>query len=84
VTSLFHKNSPHGFGRSREEVPAAIPTLLIRCADQSKVGFVHQGRGLQSLPGVFLSEARCGEFPQFLVNERQELVRCLRVTLLDG
>jgi len=45
---------------------------------------MNQGRGLQGLPRFFLRQPSAGQFPQFLVHERQQLLGGVRVTLLDG
>jgi hypothetical protein len=43
-----------------------------------------QGRGLQRLAGLFLSESLGREFAEFLVDERQELLGGVGIASLDG
>jgi len=44
---------------------------------------MNQGRGLQRLPWFLLRQPPAGQFTQFPVNERQQLLGGVRVTLLD-
>src|SRR5262249_14620305 len=84
VAGPVDEDPPHRLRRSAKKVPAAIPLLLLVRGDQPDVSLVHQGRGLQRLPGAFLTELLCGEFSQLVVDERQERVRGARIALLDG
>ena len=43
-----------------------------------------QGRGLQRLAGLFLSESLGREFTEFVVDQRQESLGGVRVALFDG
>jgi hypothetical protein len=72
---LFDQDPPHGFGGCGKEVSAAVPVLRLFAVQQAQVGFVDEGRGLQRLAGILLRHADCGEVPQLVVNERQELFR---------
>ena len=52
--------------------------------DKSQIGFMHQGGGLQRLPGVLLSHFLGGESAQLVVDQRQKLFRGVRISLFDG
>jgi hypothetical protein len=45
---------------------------------------MHQRRGLQGLPRRFAGHFVRGQPAQFLVNQREQFVRGLRVALLNG
>ena len=45
---------------------------------------MHEGRGLEGLTGLLLSELPCRKTPELPVDQRQELLGRLRVALLDG
>jgi hypothetical protein len=45
---------------------------------------MHQGRRLQRLVRPLLGHLGSGQLPQFLINERQELLRRLRFALFDA
>ena len=83
AAGVIDKNPPHGLSGGGEKMPAALP-VLGSAVHEPQIGLMHQCRGLQCLAWFLLSESRCGQLAQFLVNERQELVGGLRVTLLDG
>src|SRR5262249_51301355 len=70
-------------GRGGEEVTAAIPLLLVLVADQTQVSFVHERGRLEGLTWLFAGELRCSEFAELVIDERQEFVGGLPVTLLD-
>ena len=51
---------------------------------EPKVRLVDQRRGLERLPGLFLRELLRRQFPQLLVDQRQELLRGVRITGFQG
>ena len=57
-------------------MPPAFPLLLTVDVHQANLGFVHQGRGLQCLPGFFLRQILGGQSAQLIVNQRQQFLRC--------
>ena len=63
---------------------SAFPSLGTILVHQPQVGLMDQGRGLQRLPGRLLGHPLGGELAQLVVDERQELLRGVRVALLDG
>ena len=55
---VLNQDSPHGFGRSSEEMSASVPGPVGIDADQPQVRLVHQRRGLERLSGQ-LRAIRC-------------------------
>ena len=49
-----------------------------------QVGLVHQRGGVERLTGPLLSQLLRGESAQLVIDQRQELVRGLRVALFHG
>jgi hypothetical protein len=62
---------------------ATIPGLS-RAADQAKIRLVDQSRRLQGLAWLLLGQLLGSQLTQFVVNQRQKLLGCLRIALLDG
>ena len=52
-------------------------------ADQPQVGLMHQGSGLESLARRFRIQHPGGQAAKLRVDQRQQLVRRVRVVLLD-
>ena len=80
---VIDQDAAHGLGGSTEEVRAVLPIGLL-VASQPEPGFVYERSGLKRLAGGFAGHLRGGKFAQFAVNERQQLVGGLGVTLLDA
>jgi len=78
---VIDKDPAHGLGGGRNEVTAAVEPLV---ADQPQVGFVDEGGGVEGVAGGFGSHAYGGEFPQFVIEEREQICGGLAVTLLNG
>jgi hypothetical protein len=78
------EDAAHGLGRGGEEVAAAVPELGLFHVHESEIRLMDQGRGLQRLAGLFLSEPLGREFAELLVDQRQELLGGVRVALFDG
>ena len=78
------EDAAHRFGRRGEEVSAAVPVLGLFDINQPEVRLVDQGGGLQGLAGVLQGQPLGGQPAQLVVDERQELLRGVRVALLDG
>ena len=80
---LIDDDPPHGFGRGGEEVAAAVPVLWPP-ADQAEAGLMNQGGGLERLPRLHRPETDGGQLPEFVVDEREQLLRGPGVALVDG
>src|SRR5205823_6102090 len=68
-----HEDAAHGLGGGGEEVPAALPAVLVGGADQAEVGFVDQGGGLEGVAGRLGGHPGGGEFAQLIVDEREQV-----------
>jgi hypothetical protein len=79
---VVHHGAAHGLGG--EEVPARVPGPNLFLADQSEVRLMGQRRGLQRLPRLLPREPPRRELAQLVVDERQELLRGVRVALPNG
>src|SRR5262249_16125098 len=84
AAGAFDEDAAHGLGRGGEEVAAAVPLRRVGRADQAEVGLVDQGGGLEGLAGLLLRQLGPRQLPQFVVDEGQQLVGGLRVSLLDS
>ena len=58
AAGVLDEDAVHGLGRRREEMAATVPGPWLLGVDQAQVGFVDQGRCLQRLTGLLLSQ-RC-------------------------
>src|SRR5436309_7517185 len=67
---MVHENSPHRFGGGDEEMPAAVELLI---ADQSQIGFVNEGGGIEGVAGRFRCHPRGGEFSHLVVHEWEQV-----------
>src|SRR5439155_3487169 len=79
----FDEDPPHGLGGGGEEVPAAVPVWGLLDIDQADVGFVDQGGGLQRLAWPFVRHLFGRQLAQLVVDQRQELLRGVRVAFLQ-
>ena len=75
---------PHCKRCRREEVCPTLPVSLRIVANQAEIGFMDERRGLQGLSGLFLIEVTRSKSTQFLINERQQLLRGGRFATADG
>src|SRR5262249_10508300 len=86
VTALaagtLDEDAAHGLGG--EEMPAAVPELLLPPADQPQGRPLDQGRGVERLPWGLAGHPLRGQAARLLVDEREELAGRLPVALLDG
>ena len=63
---------------------AAVPMWRLFGINKSQINFVNQFGRLQRLSRLFLGEALRRQFAQFVINEWQELLRCVRIAAVDG
>jgi hypothetical protein len=70
---VVHQNPSHELRRYRKEVGAILPahSLVI---DQSQIGFVDQGGGLQAVVGAFPFQVMPCQAAEFVINDRGELI----------
>jgi hypothetical protein len=74
-------NASHRFRGSGEEVPAAVGFLV---PNQSQVGLVDKGGGVEGVPRSLGGHLRCGKLPQFVVHEGEQFCGGPAVSLLGG
>src|SRR5262249_31956700 len=80
----FDEDSPHRLGSGGKEMSSAIPVLSLFAAYQPQVHLVHQRRRLKRLARGLLPQLFGSQSTQRVVHQRQQLLGCARVTLLDG
>src|SRR6266851_9797296 len=84
AASLVDEDPPHGCGRSSKEMsPITVQTRHLT-TDQPQVGLVHQGSGVKRLARLFMGHLLGGQLTQFIVDERKELLRGVRIATLNG
>ena len=72
AAGVLYENPTHGLSRGCKKCPASIPGPVRLATDQSQVRFVDERGRLESLTR-HLSQPLCGEPPQLVVDERQQL-----------
>src|SRR5262249_41952288 len=88
--SIFDENTPHRLGSGGEEMAAAVPVrlsgplLTLRALNKSDVCLVNQGRRLKRLTWFLLCQFLRRQPAQLVVHQRQQLLRGVRIALLDG
>jgi hypothetical protein len=76
---MVHQDAPHRLGREREEVRAVAQADAGR-VHQPDVRLVDQGRRLERVVRALAAEVLLGEGAQPVVDERQQVLRGLRVS----
>src|SRR5438876_8561423 len=71
---MVHQNSAHHFRGKTEELGAVLPVYVF-LVDEPEVSLVYQRGRLKSVIGKFLPEAIDCNPPQFLIDERQHLIK---------
>jgi hypothetical protein len=66
---VFDQHAAHRFRGSREEMAAAVPVLSLLDIDQPDVRLVDQGRRLERLAGLLLSQLLRRQLAQLLVDQ---------------
>ena len=80
---LFDQNLPHGLRGGREEMPATIPAGIF-FADESHVGLVDEGRGLERVAFGLAAHVGVGEAPELAIEDREQLLGSLWVSVRCG
>ena len=81
---ILNQDPPHRFRRRAKEMAARIPLLRRVPFYEPQVRLVHERRRLECLPRPFLGQFLRGQSSQLFVDQRQQLLRSVRVALLDG
>ena len=83
VTGFVNEDTAHGLGGDRKEM-GAVGKLGFPVPDQMQPRLMHQRGGLQGLIGGFAGHFRPRKLAQLAINQRQQFLGGLRITLLDG
>lgn len=83
AAGVLDQYPPHGLGCGGEEVTPIVPRLLTVPAHESQVGFVDQCRRLERLPRLFVRQPGSRQFPQFVIDQRQQLLRRRRIAVFN-
>src|SRR5262249_31727359 len=77
---VIDQQEPHGPGSDRKEVSAVLPfdVLLL---DQAEIGFVDERGGLQRVTGTLPLEVALSQPAQFVIDQRDELVKGRPISL---
>jgi hypothetical protein len=73
---VIHKDAAHDARGHREEMGAILP-IDPRCVDQPEIGLIGESRRLKGVPGTLAPHVTSGQPPQFLVDERRQLIERL-------
>jgi hypothetical protein len=76
-------NAAHGLGGRCEEITSAVPALGPFGIDQPQIRLVDERRGLQCLPGLLVRQFLRGQLAEFVVDERQQLLRRVGIAPLN-
>ena len=86
TSGRLDQDAAHRLGRGGEEVAAAVPGAVLAVADEPEICVVNQRRGVQRLPRPLAGQPGCGEPPEFVVDQREEVAgrRRVRPAVLPG
>jgi hypothetical protein len=73
IARVVDEDAAHHHRGEPDELRAVGPVDL-PLVDQPQVGFVHQRGGLQGVPGPLLTQVAARQSPQFVVDDRKQLV----------
>ena len=82
AAGLLNQDTPDGFSGSRKKM-RAVGILGVFIANHAQPGFMYQRRGLQGLVGRFAGHFGSSQFSQLIINQRQEFVCRLVITIFD-
>ena len=83
AASVVDEDSSHRLGRGRKEVPTPVPLPDLGNFDKPQIGFMDQGRRVESLSGPLLSHSLRGELAQFVIDQRQQFLGRDLIALID-
>ena len=79
----INENLLHGTGGGFEEMPA-IGEVLVTITGDLQPGLMHESGGLQGLPGFLIGHPDDGEFAQFTIDQREQLIGRFRIARVNG
>jgi len=77
--SVLDEDAAHRFRCGIVEVAAVIPFLCDLLVDEPHIGFVDERRWLKRMIRRLLRHPGCRQFPQFVINQRQQILRRRRI-----
>jgi len=83
VTGRFNQDPAHRLGGGGKEMAATVPVLDHVGIDQSDIGLVDQGGGLERVARFLPRQLLTGELAEFLIDQGQELLSRLGLALFD-
>src|SRR4030095_6737052 len=82
VPGAINENAAKRLRRRAEEMSPILP--IVAFADEPNPRLMDQRRGLKRLSAGFLGHASVGELAQFFIDQRQKVLRCLRIPRING
>lgn len=76
----LNQNAAHRFRSGAEEMSSILPLMIF--ADEPDPRLMHEGGGLKRVTRRFVCHFLCGQFAQFVVNQRQQFVGSFWIALL--
>jgi hypothetical protein len=76
---VIYEDAPHELGRDSEEMRASLPICLL--ANKLQVSLMYESSGLESVVLPLTSHVTPGKPLQFVVDQRDQLRRCLLVAV---
>jgi hypothetical protein len=76
---VLDQNSAHDVGGGGKKARPIVPRVVL-VRDQSQIGFVNEGRGLELVIHPFMPELNLGDPPQFRIDEAHQPRRSTGVT----
>ena len=83
LAGAFDQNSTHGLGRSAKEMATTVP-MRLTWADEPEPSFMDEGCGLEGLAWGLVGHPGGSEFAEFVIYQRQQFPRRLRIALLHS
>ncbi len=80
---LLDEDPPHRLRGGGEKEPAILPAAGA-LAQEPEIRLVDERRGLERLSGLLPSELQRRQLAQLVVNQRQQLTGCTRITVFNG
>jgi hypothetical protein len=80
----FDEDAAHGLGGGREEMPTAVPPIVVGWPDQSEVRFMDQCGWLKGVVRRFAGHPHSRELPQLFIDKREQIGGSLAVASHGG
>lgn len=83
ASCVVDQDAAHRLSGGGKKMSPVLPLRLL-IATQAQPSFVNESGGLQGLAGILTGHFLRGELAQFLIDQRQEFVRRLRIALIQA